>query len=77
MSTMNNSSSSRPFSRQLLHQLVKQKLISLELAMQIDPMLSNEPPVPKWYAEAGDTALDADVSVSLNLPFPFRSCADS
>jgi hypothetical protein len=59
-----NNSPSCPFSRQLLHQLVKQKLISLELATQIDPMLLNEAPVPKWYAEAGDTALDADISVS-------------
>jgi hypothetical protein len=32
--------------------------------MQIDPMLLNESPLPKWYAEAGDMALDADVSVS-------------
>jgi hypothetical protein len=60
-----NSSSSRSFSKQLLDQLIKQKLISLDLAMQIDPTLLNEPSVPKWYAEAGDAALDADVSVSL------------
>jgi hypothetical protein len=45
---------------------MKHKLVSPELATQIDPMLLSEAPVPKWYAEAGDAALDADVSVSFD-----------
>jgi len=53
------SSSSPPFSRQLLNQLVKQNLIPLELATQIDPMLLNDGPV---HGEPGD---DADFSAYL------------
>lgn len=60
----NNSASSRPFSRQLLYQLMKHRLISYELAAQIDPMLFSDIPIPRWYAEAGDAGSDSDVSVS-------------
>ena len=46
---------------------MKQKLIAQELATQIDPLLLTEVPVPTWYAEAGETALDVDISVIFYL----------
>lgn len=59
-------SASRPFSRELLHQLVKNNLITLDIAIQIDPLMSNDA-LPKWHSEAFDMGLE--LSVGFISPF--------
>ncbi|KAF9531998.1 mediator complex subunit Med5-domain-containing protein [Crepidotus variabilis] len=56
----------RPFSRDFLQQLLRNNLVTVEIANQIDPQLSNEVP-QKWHAEAHDMGLDLSAFITSKL----------